>query len=319
MSNVTQKKSDESRSAAQHVLLANLAGGARVQTQLLLSSKQIRATKSGAPYLIVNLSDSSGEMRGVLFDYDAASDRSEPGSVVMVEGKVEVFRSVPRIRINRMVPAPDADAATFIRRASRPIADMSEEYGALVRSIGDHAARETVKRVLRADGLYARLKMSPLEGTGYGAWVGGALEHTLRVARLVQSACDTQGEIDRDLVIAAALIHQIGAVDAVRMSPRIQASSRGATMPRGVLSILRMQSGLGGPDVRTTFENRLERLVLDAPSGHASAAALAVLRETGTLEQAVLAGAVEMAYSVGSRAEATRAHVAPVVPMRRVG
>lgn len=319
MAIATNRKSDEGRATAPHVVLANLAGGARVQTQLMLVGKQVRATKAGAPYLTVTLSDSTGEMRGVYFDYAAESDRTEPGSVVKVEGKVEVYRGVPRIRIHRMEPSPEADTAGFIRRASRPIADMSEEFGVIVRSIGDPGARETVKRILRTDGLYSLLKLSPLEGSGYGAWVGGALEHTLRVARLVQSACENQPEIDRDLVVAAALIHQIGAVDGVVVSPRIQPSSRGVAMPRGVLSVMRMQRGMGAPDVRTSFQNRLERLVLSSLGGQAHHGGPVGALELGTLEQAVLSGAVEMAYSVGARAEASRAHVAPVVPMRRVG
>lgn len=319
MANATNRKSADVRSGTPHAVLANLAGGARVQTQLMLVDKQVRATKAGTPYLTATLSDSTGEMRGVYFDYSANSDRTEPGSVVQVEGKVEVYRGVPRIRIQRMEPSPEADTAGFIRRASRPIAEMSEEYGVLVRSIGDPIARETVKRILRTDGLYALLKLSPLEGSGYGAWVGGALEHTLRVARLVQSACDSQPEIDRDLVVAAALIHQIGAVDGVVVSPRIQSSSRGVALPRGVLSVMRMQRGMGAPDVRTPFQNRLERLVLSSSSGQGHNGGLVGAHELGTLEQAALSGAVDMAYSVGSRAEANRAHVAPVVPMRRVG
>lgn len=300
-------------------MLANLAGGASVRAKFMMSSKQVRATKAGTPYLTVTLSDSTGEMRGVYFDYETSSDRTEPGSIVFVEGKVEVYRGIPRIRLHRLEPAPDADPANFIRRASRTVAEMSEEYGQLVRSITDPAARETVKRVLRTDGLYARFKLSPLEGAGYGAWVGGALEHTLRVARLVQSACDTQPEIDRDLVLAAALIHQIGAVDGVVVSPRIQASSRGATMPRGVLSVMRMQRGLGAPNDRTTFQNRLERLVLGAPANGVSLIGQLSSQNGASLELAVLAGAIDMTYSVGARAEANRAQVARVVPMRRVG
>jgi 3'-5' exoribonuclease len=195
---------------------------------------------------------------------------------------------------------------------------MSEEFGQLVRSIENRHVRETVKRTFRTDGLYRAFKVAPLEGAGYGAWVGGALEHTIRIARLIVSACETQPEIDRDLVLAAALLHQVGAVDATTGAPRIQQTVRGRLVPRGVLSVMHLQAGFGAPESRSSFHHRLEELVLHSTPKSESAVSGGEPTPS-SLEYAVLSGAIEMAYAVGARAEISRSHMAPVVPLRRVG
>lgn len=295
--------------------LADLGGGARVSMRLVLEQKRVRQTKSGSPYLVVNLVDRSGSMRGVMFDFHPDDDALNVGCVVEVSGMVEVFNGDRRLKISRMVSIPDADPAALARESNRPVAEMSAEYGQFVASLTDPVARETVKRILRTDGLYARLKHSPLAEDGYGAWDGGALEHTLRVVRLADSACQSQPEVDRDLVVASALLHQVGAAAAVIGGARPTLTPRGRALPRGVLGILAMQAGLGDPEHRLPFDHRLEDLV--ARSAAAVPGTLGADAGQATLEEIVLRGSIELAYSVGRRA--AHANVdGKVVPMRRI-
>lgn len=295
--------------------LDSLGSGAQVSMNLVLESKRVRQTKGGTPYLLATLGDASGSVRGVKFDYQPEADISQVGSVVAVQGAVEVFKGTRRIKIRSMEPVTDANAAELHRVSSKPIAEMSAEYGAIVQAIESLALREAVKRVLRTDGLYAAFKRAPLATEGYGAWDGGALEHTLRVARLAISACESEPEVDRDLVVAAALLHQVGAVDALTVSPRPSMTARGRVLPRATLSLIRIQGGLGNPEHRVPVVGRLEELVAFSSEGARGGEGFAGRR--GTLEETVLRGSIELAYSVGRRVAASRD--ATVVSMRRVG
>lgn len=286
--------------------IAAMAVGASVDTVLLLERKDIRPSRGESPFLFVELSDSSGQIVGVQFDYAPGADETVVGEPVRVGGVVEVFRGQRRLKIRSLAPERGADPRALIARTRIPVAELSQRVATVINAIPDRQVREAVKRVLRDGGLYARFREAPLSATGYGAWIGGAVEHTLSVVALASAACDAHPEIDRSSVIAAALLHQIGCVDAFEWDPAIVMLGRARRIPRGVLSSYRLQGGFGDGSHRSEALDRIEDLVVGSSAGVLSAEA----PRGESLEHVVLLGAIEMAYAVGRRVAQTTAATA---------
>jgi len=190
--------------------------------------KERQISKAGTPYLTVELRDSTGTIRARAFrDADVLAGRFERGELVRVQGKVERFRDELQIALETIARAEgsDADPARFLPTAYRDLDELEgflehlarEVYepglkGLLARLLGDRALRAEIRRApcaLPALGADSR----PRGGNGAGshhAYLGGLLEHTVAVATMALELCTLHPRLDRDLLLSAAIAHDLG-------------------------------------------------------------------------------------------------------------
>nr|WP_246344678.1 HD domain-containing protein [Conexibacter arvalis] len=170
-------------------------------------------SRAGTPYLALELRDRTGAVQARVFrDADLIAGRFERGELVRVAGRVERFRDELQIEVRAIARARDgeADPAAFLPSTYR---DMEELDGFL-----EHFAREVYEPGLRAllaelvgdAELRAAWRRAPCTRAGHHAYLGGLLEHTVAVAQLAQETCQLHVRLDSDLLIAAALVHDLG-------------------------------------------------------------------------------------------------------------
>jgi 3'-5' exoribonuclease len=206
--------------------VATLREGQLLDAVFACVGKQRSTSRTGSPYLTVELRDRTGSVTGRAFrQADLLAGRFERGDLVRVRGRVERFREQLQIAIEEIGRAEgDAgDPAGFLPVSRR---DLDELEGFL-----EHLAREVYEPGLRAllDGmladaqLRAELRRAPCSlpdrGTGRGgdrsagahhAFLGGLLEHTVAVAMLALELCNVHPRLDRDLLLCAAIVHDLG-------------------------------------------------------------------------------------------------------------
>lgn len=194
--------------------VANLSLNMALRKQtFLLREKTIYTTRTGSPMLRVVLSDNTGTIPGIMFDVPPnVSDALEVGSGVEVSGRVGEFRDQLQITIEHIVPANLEDLSAFLPSARRPQAEMLAELDALLADIHNPHLSRLLTLLLDNAQLRQQFIQAPASKLNHHACVGGLLEHTLSVTRLVITACDLYPELDRDLIITAALLHDIGKV-----------------------------------------------------------------------------------------------------------
>jgi 3'-5' exoribonuclease len=190
--------------------------------------KERQISRAGTPYLTVELRDSTGTIRARAFrDADVLAGRFERGELVRVKGRVERFRDELQITLAAIARADgsdeDADPARFLPTAYRDLDELEgflehlarEVYepglkGLLARLLGDKALRAEIRRApcsLPALGADSR----PRGGAGsHHAYLGGLLEHTVAVATLALELCTLHPRLDRDLLLSAAIVHDLG-------------------------------------------------------------------------------------------------------------
>jgi len=163
--------------------------------------------------LRVVLADNTGTIPGILFDAAPnISDALEVGGGVEVNGHVGEFRGQLQINIERIAPAALENLAEFLPSARRPQAEMLAELDALMADIRNPHLSRLLTLLLDDAQLRQQFIHAPASKLNHHACVGGLLEHTLSVARLVLTACDLYPELDHDLVVTIALLHDIGKV-----------------------------------------------------------------------------------------------------------
>jgi 3'-5' exoribonuclease len=193
--------------------IATLRAGDEVAGVYACTRKDRLMARSGSPYLALELRDRSGAVQARVFrDADVVGGRFERGDLVRVAGRVERFRDELQVEIRAIARAEggDADPAAFLPVAYRDIDELDGFLEHFSREVHDAGYRALLEALLADDALRARWRRAPCSRGGHHAYLGGLLEHTVAVAHLAAEACSLHVRLNSDLLLTAAIVHDLG-------------------------------------------------------------------------------------------------------------
>jgi 3'-5' exoribonuclease len=199
--------------AAPRPTIATLRPGARVSGVFACTRKDRLTTRTGSPYLALELRDSTGTIPARAFqDADALAGRFERGELVRAQGTVERFRDELVLEIDQIERAdPDgADLEEFLPRAYRDLDELDGFLEHLADQVYDGQYRALLERLLGDRELRAAWRRAPCSRAGHHAYLGGLLEHTVAVATLAYELCQLHPRLRSDVLLTAAIVHDIG-------------------------------------------------------------------------------------------------------------
>jgi 3'-5' exoribonuclease len=195
------------------VPIATLRAGEEVSDVFACTRKDRLMARSGTPYLALELRDRTGAIQARAFrDADVLAGRFERGDLVRVAGRVERFRDELQLEVRAIAKADpaEADPATFLPVAYRDLDELDGFLEHLAGEVRHPGFRGLLDGILRDDVLRAGLRRSPCTRAGHHAYLGGLLEHTVAVATLAQEICTLHARLDSDLLLTAAIVHDLG-------------------------------------------------------------------------------------------------------------
>jgi 3'-5' exoribonuclease len=191
--------------------IATLRAGDEVDAVFACSRKDRLQARSGTPYLALELRDRTGAMPGRAFrDADLLAGRFERGDLVRVVGRVERFRDELQIDVRAIARAEQADPAAFLPVAYRDVDELEGFLEHLAREVHDSGYRGLLERLLADEALRAEWRRAPCTRAGHHAYLGGLLEHTVAVGTLALEVKQLHPRLNPDLLLCAALVHDIG-------------------------------------------------------------------------------------------------------------
>ena len=222
--------------AEQTITIAELRPGSELEGVFACTRKDRLTAKSGAPYLAVELRDRSGSVQGRAFrDADFLAGQFERGDLVAVAGRVERFREELQVELRSIRRAEAADPAAFLPTAYRDLEELDGFLEHLAREVYDPELRALLGAFLGDTGFRAELRRAPCTRAGHHAYLGGLLEHTVAVATLALETCALHPRLNSDLLICAAVLHDIGKIREFELGAEISLSEAGALLGHVVL------------------------------------------------------------------------------------
>ena len=200
------------------VLISGLRPGQKVDGVFACSRKDRLFTRTGSPYLALELRDRTGAIQARAFqDADALAGRFERGELVRVSGRIERFRDQPVLEVVDIARAtPDAgdpgggDPARFLPVAYRDLDELDGFLEHLAGEVHDRGYGAFLDGLLGDGELRASWRRAPCTRAGHHAYLGGLLEHTVAVATLAYDVCQLHPRLNQDLLVTAALVHDLG-------------------------------------------------------------------------------------------------------------
>jgi 3'-5' exoribonuclease len=188
-----------------------MRAGDEVTGVFACTRKDRLTARTGTPYLALELRDRTGAIPARVFrDADLHAGRFEQGDLVRIAGRVERFRDELQLEVRAIARAEDADPAAFLPVAYRDLDELDGFLEHLASEVRDAAFGALVADLLSDAALRAALRRTPCTRSGHHAYLGGLLEHTVAVATLAVETCTLHPRLDQDLLVTAAIAHDLG-------------------------------------------------------------------------------------------------------------
>jgi 3'-5' exoribonuclease len=229
--------------------IADLRAGQRFEGRYACVRKDRLTSRNGGSYLAVELRDRSGILTGRVFrEADRIGLRFERGDAVIARGRLERYRGQPVAELDdvrRLDPA-SFDPSEFLPTAYRSVEELEGFIEHLVREVHDPGLRAVVERLLLSGPPAQEFRRAPCTRAGHHAYLGGLIEHTVAVATMVGEVCQLHPRLDSDLLMAAALIHDIGKTREFTYGAEIETTDEGRLLGHLAIGSQMIASESGG-------------------------------------------------------------------------
>jgi 3'-5' exoribonuclease len=216
--------------------IAELRAGSEIEGVFACTRKDRLTARSGTPYLALELRDRSGAIQARAFrDADFLAGQFERGDLVAVSGRVERFRDELQVELTSIKRTEAADPASFLPTAYRDLDELDGFLEHLAREVYDPDLRALLGRFLGDPAFRAELRRAPCTRSGHHAYLGGLLEHTVAVATLALETCALHPRLNSDVLICAALLHDVGKLREFELGAEIALSEAGSLVGHVVL------------------------------------------------------------------------------------
>jgi 3'-5' exoribonuclease len=190
--------------------------GVSVTTYFAISSLSVREKKTGGgQYLALTLSDKTGTMEARMWEdfADSIANCSE-GCYVKVQGQISKYQGKFQITLTKLRAAAksEVEMADFVPTTPFDIAEMWSELRGYVESFHNADLQRLVFAFLDDEAIGVAYREAPAAKVLHHAWIGGLLEHVLTLVRVCRAAAPFYPEVDADLLVTGAILHDIGKV-----------------------------------------------------------------------------------------------------------
>jgi 3'-5' exoribonuclease len=218
-----------------------------VVTFFAVRSKQLRSRKDGGQYMAVTLGDRTGQIESRMWEnFAEAAPGFETGDVVKVRG--EVCRFNDRLQLNleklRRATADEFELSDYVPQTSK---NVEELWASLVRTV-DSFTEPWLQKLVRAfldDPLMATaFREAPAAKSLHHAWIGGLLEHVVSLVDICSLAAQHYPEINRDLLLTGAILHDIGKLEELRWGTTFDYTLEGQLVGHITLGVVMIEKKL---------------------------------------------------------------------------
>jgi 3'-5' exoribonuclease len=237
--------------ADERLWIKDLRPGSEVDEAFAVRSSDLRQRRNGGAYLALTLADRTGHVAALVWD-DAKrlAKVCEPGRVVRVRGQVQRYnqRLQVVVRDAAVVAQDEIDESVFVRASSVDPELLWHRLQDMIEAVRDERLRQLLFRIFSDPEIAEPFKRAAAARTMHHAFRSGLIEHTLSMTRVAKELAEHY-RLDEDMVVAGALLHDLGKVWELELGATIEYTDDGRLLghlPMEVLYVDRRISELEG-------------------------------------------------------------------------
>ena len=223
--------------------------GQSIDDIFVARDKQLAYKKDGAPYLTLSLVDRSGAMKAVAWDnVHAMSKAFANGDYIRVKGSVVEYRNALQLVVRHLErrEASEVDARGFLPATERDVDRMIDQLIQISHTVENKHLSRLLAAFFDDKDFVGLFKIAPAAKKMHHAYLGGLLEHTLSIARLIQAIAGHYKGIDKDLLLTGGILHDIGKIHEFSYETHIDYSDEGRLLNHIVIGVEMLEKKIAG-------------------------------------------------------------------------
>ena len=197
-------------------MISEFKAGAKICQSVLMRVQRVGTSSNGAPFARGLLEDNSGKIPFITFEapiVEKLRDMDGPAPI-MVSGSVDINKFSGEMALQVIIKkvsdiVPEDDISNLLPEGDFDHAAYKDKFDRLIKSVLTPGLRLVLDNVFEGE-TYERFLRNPAGMRLHHAYIGGLLQHSVDVAALASNMADTIGGVDKDLIVAGALLHDVG-------------------------------------------------------------------------------------------------------------
>jgi 3'-5' exoribonuclease len=248
-----------------------LSDCARFENKVIVSSfvvttKQVKPKKSGEPYLALTLADRCGQIEAKMWDnVEDAIDAFEQEDFLKIKGLLNKYKNRFQLTIHKLRKLGDSevDFADYLPKTTKDVDDLWRTLEAFVGSIGDPHLKALIQSFMSDPVIAAAYRNAPAAKTLHHAYIGGLLDHVVSLFRSCDLLSRNYPQVNRDLLLAGAFLHDIGKIHELSYSRSFSYTSRGQLLGHMIIELEMLQAKIAQiPAFPDNLKTLLEHLII---------------------------------------------------------
>ncbi|MFH1196577.1 MAG: HD domain-containing protein [bacterium] len=219
--------------------LNTLAAGDKVNHFVLLNRLEVKTARNNKPYLNLIVSDKSASLSAKMWDnFDDFILSAKEGNVIKILGLIDDYQGQMQIKIEKIRLALESDnviPGDFLPSSNRDLNEMTDELETRIKKILNPSLKKLIQSIL-SDERFEKYIRVPAGKSWHHAYLHGLLEHTLEIIRICDLMCDIHENLNRDLLISGAILHDLGKTEELTIEPSFDYTDKGRLLGHIVIA-----------------------------------------------------------------------------------
>ncbi|MBW2638177.1 MAG: HD domain-containing protein [Deltaproteobacteria bacterium] len=197
------------------IYIKDIKPGERVSDTFLVSEKNMAVSQKGNSYLSLRLRDKTGDVDGRVWDHvDEMNRIFQKGDVIRIHSRAVSFRNVIQLSISEIqaLDETEIDPSDYSPTSKLDTKEMYEALMGLIETVENPHLKNLLTSTFGDGETAEAFQTAPAAKGFHHSYIGGLLEHTLSVTRLIDHVARHYGKADRDLLITGGILHDIGKI-----------------------------------------------------------------------------------------------------------
>ncbi|MGA2065338.1 MAG: OB-fold nucleic acid binding domain-containing protein [Thermoguttaceae bacterium] len=211
-----------------------------VDQVFMVSEKQLRPNRNGNLYLQIELSDRTGKIGARMWNASEGVYRAfDNGDYLRVEGTTQLFQGAVQLIATRLtkVPSGEVNPDDFLPLRAVEVDKLVVRLGELLRGLDNPGLQTLAECFLMDEAFMAKFTRAPAGIKNHHAYPGGLLEHVVNLMEVVLRVSPCYPQVDRNLLLMGAFLHDLGKVDELRYDRELAYSDEGQLIGHLVMAV----------------------------------------------------------------------------------
>ncbi len=237
-----------------------------ITSSFVVVSKQVKPKKTGDPYLALTLGDRSGQIEAKMWDnVEDSLDAFEQDDFLKVKGLINKYKNRFQLTIHKLrkLGESEIDFSDYLPKTTKNIDELWQTLTDFVASIQNTHLRNLIQGFMADPDIAQAYRNAPAAKTLHHAYIGGLLDHVVSLFRSCDLICRNYPQVNRDLVLAGAFLHDIGKIHELTYNRSFSYTTRGQLLGHMVIELEMLQAKLSlVPDFPPELKTLLEHLII---------------------------------------------------------